>query len=135
MYAHLDQYDQALAHCQRALGLHRESGALGGVADTLDSLGYVYLHLADFTQAKAHYKLAVEAYREIGSLFGVGNSLAGLAEARLGTGEPEAARTSLQEAKAILRSMSSYEIIDLKLRLTKLEKQLIESANHSEQSH
>ena len=55
LYAHLGQYDQALEHCQRALTLHRESGNRGGIADTLDSLGYAYLQLGDLAQAKAHY--------------------------------------------------------------------------------
>jgi tetratricopeptide (TPR) repeat protein len=60
LYAHLGQYDQALTHCQRALGLHGESGHRGGAADTLDSLGFVYLKLGDTVQAKLHYTRAVD---------------------------------------------------------------------------
>ncbi len=59
LYAHLGQYDQALEHCGQALTLHRESGNRGGVADTLDSLGFAYLCLGDRARARNHYEQAI----------------------------------------------------------------------------
>jgi tetratricopeptide (TPR) repeat protein len=120
LYAHLGQYDQALTHCQRALGLHRESGHRGGAADTLDSLGFVYLKLGDHAQAKAHYTRAIEAYREISSPFGEGNSLAGLGDALLAEGDREAAAAAWRESAAILDRLPHALADEVRARLRDL---------------
>jgi tetratricopeptide (TPR) repeat protein len=120
LYAHLGQYDQALVHCQRALGLHRESGHRGGAADTLDSIGFVYLKLGDTAQAKVCYTRAIEAYREITAPFGEGNSLTGLGEVLLAEGDREGAAAAWREAVAVLDGLPHPLADEVRARLREL---------------
>ena len=105
LYAHLGQYDQALNHCQRSLGLHRESGNRGGTADTLDSMGFIYRSLGDFNQAKAYYRQAIDGYRELGVPFGQGNSLNGFGDVLVAEGDHHGAREAYLAAAAILDTL------------------------------
>ena len=45
---------------------NRESGNLGGAADTLDTIAYIQSQLKNLAEATIYYELALEAYRELG---------------------------------------------------------------------
>ena len=64
--AHLGQPDAALWYCRRALDMHTESGSRSGVADTLDSIAFVYGQLADYERSIAHYEQALAMFRLLG---------------------------------------------------------------------
>ena len=84
--AHLGQHEAALRHCRVALDLHRESGSRTGVADTLDSIAYIYGQLGDYRQAIAHYEQALAMYRQIGDPEGEASSLLHLGDVQLAAG-------------------------------------------------
>ncbi len=73
-------------HCRRALELHRESGSRSGVADTLDSIAYIYGRLADYPRAIDHYEQALAMYRHIGDPEGEARSLLHLGDVQLAEG-------------------------------------------------
>jgi DNA-binding SARP family transcriptional activator len=106
LYAKLDDYDLALAHCQRAVGLHREAANRAGMAATLDSIGFVYLQSGDLVKAVDYYRQAIETYRDCGDPFGEAVSLTGLGDTLVAAGDTGPARKAWIEAEGILERLA-----------------------------
>ena len=106
LYAMTGEYDQALAHCERALALYRESSDPSGAAGTLDSIGFIYRKRGDLGQARSFYEQAVAGFREMGEVFGEAQSLDGLGDTLLAIGDADAARAAWIAARKIVDDMS-----------------------------
>ena len=104
-------------HCRRALELHRESGSRSGVADTLDSIAYVYGRLDDYPRAIDHYEQALAMYRHIGDPEGEAGSLLRLGDVQLAEGLPGAARRSWERALALLGKIPGADASEARFRL------------------
>jgi DNA-binding SARP family transcriptional activator/tetratricopeptide (TPR) repeat protein len=117
LYGQLGEHETALAHCRRALGLHRESGNDIGVAVTLDSIGYVYRGLGDYRQSRGYYEQALAADREFGYPLEEALALTGLAETLDALGEPTAARQAWLAAGAIFDRLSHPKADEIRARL------------------
>ena len=120
LYAHLGQYEEALTYCQRSLKFQRQIGHRAGEADTWDSLGYTHSRMNDYEQAAECYSQAVEAFHEIGDRFHEAGSAIGLGDAQLDAGDPAAARTSWEQALAILESIPHQDAAQARSRLAQL---------------
>ena len=120
LYAHLGQCEEALAYCQRSLKFQHEIGHRAGEADTWDSLGYTHSRMHDYAQAAECYSQAVEAFHEIGDRFHEAGSRIGLGDAQLHAGDPAAARTSWEQALAILESIPHQDAGQARARLNQL---------------
>lgn len=121
LYGHLGQFDMALAHCQRAQGLHRESGNRGGQGDSLDIMGYIYRQRADFLQSQAYYQQAIAVFRDYGAPVDEARSVIGLGETLAAAGDPTAARTAWLDAGAILDRLSHPLADDVRAKLAALD--------------
>jgi tetratricopeptide (TPR) repeat protein len=121
MYAHLGQQQQAMAHCQRALGLHREAGSRIGQGDTLVSIGYIYTQLGDFAQARSFYRQALDIFQEIGLPLGEAEALTGLGEALAAEGDVMGARDAWTAAEQILRQLAHPDANEIRAKLAALD--------------
>lgn len=106
LYAMMGEYNEGLAHCERALALYRESCSPSGAAGTLASIGFIYLRRGDLIRARSFYEQAIAAFRELGELFGEAEALDGLGDTMLATGETDAARATWIAAKKIVDDIS-----------------------------
>jgi DNA-binding SARP family transcriptional activator/Tfp pilus assembly protein PilF len=120
-YAMLGQHDQALAHCQRALGLLRESGNSAAMADTLDSLGLIYAKLGDNATAKDYYNRAIELSQELGAPFGEARSLSALGDILSDEGDVAGAREAWLKAFTTLDVLRHPYADDVRARLAALD--------------
>ena len=105
-YACLGQYDQGLAHCQRALSLNRDAGSRVGTAESMRVIGYIHAQRGDFVQARASYKQAVEVFRESGYLVHEAQALISLGDALAAADDAPGAREAWLAAEAILNRIS-----------------------------
>jgi phosphoglycerate dehydrogenase-like enzyme/DNA-binding SARP family transcriptional activator/Tfp pilus assembly protein PilF len=118
--AHLGQPDAALWYCRRALEMHAESGSRTGIADTLDSIAYAHGQLGDHEQAIAHYERALELYRVLGDPEGEATSRLYLGDVQVSAGRPDAARTSWEQALALLSEVPGADTSEASARLRSL---------------
>ncbi|HXL88674.1 MAG TPA: tetratricopeptide repeat protein, partial [Streptosporangiaceae bacterium] len=96
----------------------------GGVADTLDSLGYIYLHMGDLALARTHYDQALEAYRDIGDPLGEAMALDGLGETLAAGDETSGAREAWLGAAALMQQLSRHpEADEVRAKLAALDAQ------------
>jgi tetratricopeptide (TPR) repeat protein len=123
MYAHLGEQQQAMAHCQRALGLHREAGARFGQGDTLVSIGYIYTQIGDFAQARSSYQQALDVFRDIGAPIAEADALTGLGEVLAEEGDVTAARDAWTAAEQILDQFAHPDAVGVRAKLAALEEQ------------
>jgi len=106
LYALTGEYDQALAHCERALALFRKSCNPGEAAETLAGIGFIHRERGDLVKARSFYEQAVAASRELGELFGEARSLDGLGDTLLAAGDADTARAAWIAALKIVDDMS-----------------------------
>lgn len=118
-YAMLGQYDQALAHCQLALALLRESGNSAATADTLDSLGLIYAKLGDNTTAKEYYNRAIELSRELGVPYGEAQSLSALGDVFADEGDTKGACAAWLRALTIMETLRHPRAEKVKAKLVR----------------
>ena len=97
--------------------MHTESGSRTGIADTLDSIAYVYGQLADYEQSIAHYERAHEMYRLLGDPQGEAGSRLHLGDVQLASGQPDAARRSWEQALALLTRIPGADTSEVSERL------------------
>lgn len=98
----LGDFEQALAQFRHALALCRRAGDRQIEAGTLAGLGYVRHNLGQHAQAIACYEQALDIARQTGNGRQQAQVLAYLAKASHAVGDLEVARTTRQEALAIL---------------------------------
>ena len=99
--------------------MHGESGSRTGTADTLDSIAYAYGQLADYEQSVAHYQRAQEMYRLLGDLQGEATSLLHLGDVQQAAGRPDDARSSWEQALALLTQIPGADTGGATSRLTR----------------
>jgi len=88
-----------------------------GLADTLDSIAYIYGRLADCPRAIDHYEQALAMYRHIGDPEGEAGSLLHLGDVQLAEGLSRAARRSWERALALLGKIPGADASEVMLRL------------------
>ena len=84
------------------------------MADTLDSIAFVYTESGDYPRAIDHYEQALAVYRQIGDTHGEALSLLNLGDAQHAASHAEAAGRSWQRALgrfAKLHFRTSYEVV------------------------
>ena len=108
--AHTGQPDAALWYCRRALDMHTEAGSRSGVADTLDSIAFAYGQLADYERSVAHYEQALAMYRLLGYPQGEANTMLDLGDIQLAAGQPDAARRSWEQSRALLAEIPGADL-------------------------
>jgi tetratricopeptide (TPR) repeat protein len=101
LYAELGQYDTALAHCQRGLGLHRESGSRTGVGDALAFIGKINARRGDLVVAEDYYRQAIDVYRDFGAAFDEAEALTDLGQMLAKEGDQDGARYAWLAAQEI----------------------------------
>jgi tetratricopeptide (TPR) repeat protein len=87
------------------------------MADTLDSIAYIYAQLADYDQSIAHYGRAQEMYRLIGDPEAEASSRLHLGDVQLAAGQPDAARRSWQQALTLLTRVPGADVSEVSARL------------------
>jgi tetratricopeptide (TPR) repeat protein len=95
-------HHEALAHCEQALALSRETGDSRTEACTLDSLGYAHYHLANYKQSADYYQQSIVRHREVRSRSHLASVLGHLGDTHAAAGDQSAARAAWQQALAIL---------------------------------
>jgi tetratricopeptide (TPR) repeat protein/transcriptional regulator with XRE-family HTH domain len=96
------EYEQALAHCRRALALCRSDGDRQIEAGTLDGLGYACHHLGRHAEAISCYQRCLAITRETGNSYQQAQVLAHLGDTCHAADDLEAACAAWREALAIL---------------------------------
>jgi tetratricopeptide (TPR) repeat protein len=119
LYGHLGQFDQALAHCQRAHVMHRESGNRGGQGCALDNMAYIYRQRGDFVQSSAYYEQAIAVYRDYGAPVDEARALIRLGESLFAAGDAAPARAAWRQAEAMGR-LSHPLADDVRVKLATL---------------
>jgi DNA-binding SARP family transcriptional activator len=116
-HAQLGDHHQALMRCRQALVLMQQRGDRIGAAGAWDSLGLVHSQLDHHPQARECYRHAVELFHELGARFYEANSLTALGDALHAAGDCRAARTSWQQALAILDQLTHPDAEAVRARL------------------
>jgi len=91
------EYDSALDHCQRALGVCAGTDNKIVMAKIYSRMGSIYHYLADFPAAVAYGQRALEIWRELGYQKRIASSLYNLATASSDTGDRQTARRNLEQ--------------------------------------
>ena len=115
--AHLGQPDAGLWYCRRALDMHDLSGSRSGAADTLDSIAFAHGQMADYKRSIEHYEQALAMYRMIGDPQGEADSCLHLGDIQLACGQPDAARSSWEQALALLDQVPGADRSEVTRRL------------------
>jgi len=121
LYAGLGQYDSALAHCRRGLGLHRESGNRAGVGEALTFMGNITARRGDHAEAKGYFQQALETFRDFGAPFNEADTLTELGQVLAEKGDPEGARDAWLTALDILDRLAHPLADDVRARIAGLE--------------
>ncbi|MEU6036540.1 tetratricopeptide repeat protein [Actinomadura sp. NPDC047616] len=94
----LGRYPTAIVHARRSLGIHRELGDGGGIADAQEILARAHLGLAAYDAALEHAGGALRIRRQIGDMPGVAEALLTLAQVHRRKGAVHAAVSRALEA-------------------------------------
>ncbi|HEX6527813.1 MAG TPA: tetratricopeptide repeat protein [Streptosporangiaceae bacterium] len=120
IYAHLEQYDLGMSHCQRALSLNREVGSRIGTAESMRVIGHIHAQRGERTRARASYEQAVEVFRESGYLVHESQALTELGDILAADGDASGARRVWLEAEAILDRLSHPKAEEVRAKLNGL---------------
>ena len=102
---HQDQSEEALAACEDALALYRESGDAAGVARALGQLGYIHQVRGDPEPASLALAESLTLFRELGDLERISFTLVGLGALAQLSGDLESARGHYEESLEIGRRL------------------------------
>jgi non-specific serine/threonine protein kinase len=94
-------YDQATAFLEEALGLFRDLGDRGGVANVLNTLGVVAYEQEETSRAQALFEEAMGEFRALDNPWGIGVVLANLGRIARGQGNYARASVSFAESLAL----------------------------------
>jgi DNA-binding SARP family transcriptional activator len=100
-YALIGSYEEAIAHCERALAMMREVGVWAWEGAVWDSLGYIHHRRGDYQQAIVCYERALSCAREFADRFNEADSLNNLGDVHRSAGDLAAARRSWTQALRI----------------------------------
>jgi tetratricopeptide (TPR) repeat protein len=117
----LGDHQQALAHCQQALALHRELGNQMGEGETLDSLGHAHRHLGHLRQAIEYYHQSLDLRRKIRHRYEEAATLTHLGDTYHAAGDDDAARDVWKQAQAIFEDLHQPESEQVRQKLWALD--------------
>ncbi|MEA2629040.1 MAG: hypothetical protein QOJ10_1500 [Chloroflexota bacterium] len=100
-YEHLGDLMRAREYSQKAITIHELLSDRLSVAIAQNNLGLVLIRQGHLVQAREHLNGALSIFEETGVELGKSHILLSLAELELDGNEPEAARTRLEEARAL----------------------------------
>ncbi|MGW0792670.1 BTAD domain-containing putative transcriptional regulator [Streptomyces sp. NPDC002911] len=118
------RYDEAVEYCNRALALHAEVGAAGGVAGeaaACDSLGQARHRLGEHSLALGCHRRALSLYRQLGDRILEAAALAHIGDAEHALGHGDAARRAWQDSVAILEEEAHPEAAQAREKLRSLD--------------
>jgi predicted ATPase/class 3 adenylate cyclase len=97
--------DEARAHFQSALAIHRDVGNRHDEGDVLGNLGDLHKEQGRKDEARSHYESALAIHREVGDRRGEGRVLGNLGNLHQEQGRMDEARAHLESALAIHREV------------------------------
>jgi tetratricopeptide (TPR) repeat protein len=128
LYGDLGQYDLGLSHCQRALGLQRETGNRVAMGASMSSIARIHALRGDLARARESYERAVEMLRAVGAPFEEARVLIDLGDTLAADGDGPAAKEAWRAAQAILDRISHPLADQVRSKLASL-------GSHSEPDH
>ncbi|GHF12251.1 SARP family transcriptional regulator [Streptomyces spiralis] len=126
----LGRFDEAGDHLEEALVLLRAMGNRWFEGNVLHLLGAIAHRLRRWEDAVERYHQALEAHRDVGNRWGEGHTLGSLGDVQLGAGEHEAARTSWQQALAILTEFEDPHAAKIREGLHDLDRRMSDARPH-----
>ncbi|GIF20534.1 DNA-binding SARP family transcriptional activator [Actinoplanes tereljensis] len=108
----------ALGHCTEAVSRFTAAGDRRGVAETLDSLGYIHARTDQPDEAVRDYQRAVDIYRELGDRHGQGETLDRMGDAHQAAGRLDEAREAWTQATATLAEIGHPTADAVRAKLT-----------------
>jgi predicted ATPase/class 3 adenylate cyclase len=108
---HQDQTEDALAACEGALALYRESSDDAGIARALSELGYIHQCRGDTMTAARALAEALELFRRLGDLERISFTLVGLGALAHLAGDLASARANYEESLALGRRLGDPNAI------------------------
>jgi tetratricopeptide (TPR) repeat protein len=100
-YEHLGDLMRAHEYSQKAIAIHELLSDRLSVAIAQNNLGLVLIRQGHLVQAREHLNSALRTFEETGIELGKSHILLSLAELELKGNDPDAARTRLEEARAL----------------------------------
>jgi len=100
-YALLGNYEEAIAHCERALAMMREMDASAWEGAIWDTLGYTHHRRGDYEQAVVCYERALDLAREFSDRFNEADTLNNLGDVHRSAGDLAGARRAWTQALRI----------------------------------
>ena len=100
-YEHLGDLMRAREYSQKAITIHELLSDRLSVAIAQNNLGLVLIRQGHLVQAREHLNSALGIFEETGVELGKSHILLSLAELELDNNDPDAARTRLEEARAL----------------------------------
>ena len=102
---HLGRTDEAKAHYEQALAIHREVGNRSSEGSVLGNLGYLHGIQGRMDEARSHYEQALAIHREVGNRRFEGVMLGNLAGPHWSQGRMDEAKAQLEQGLAIAREV------------------------------
>jgi tetratricopeptide (TPR) repeat protein len=118
LHGALGLYEQGLAHCQRAIGLHQEAGNFAAAGSDIETMGDIYRWRGDLGQACTAYRQAIEMHRDAGARFEEAKALAVLGDTLADIGDQPAAVRAWQAAQLILDRLAHPLADEVRAKLT-----------------
>jgi tetratricopeptide (TPR) repeat protein len=100
-YEHLGDLSRAREYSQKAIAIHELLSDRLSVAIAQNNLGLVLIRQGQLVQAREHLNGALRIFDDTGVELGKSHILLSLAELELNGNDPDAARTRLEEARAL----------------------------------
>lgn len=119
-YILMGAHEKALEHCEEAILRSQKLGDPYGEASAQDTLGYALYHLRRYPEAIERFERSLRWFHEIGDRYLESDVLRHLGEARLATGDLDAARAALTAALALLEEGGHPEAEAVRRELRKL---------------
>lgn len=120
-YAQLGRFDEAIDCLEQALTVLRAIGDRWGEGIALDILGTVHRRLRRHDDAVEYYRRALDTHADIGNRWGQAHALGNLGDVHRGAGHSDAARTSWQQALALLDKVDHPDAEEIRGRLRRLD--------------
>lgn len=112
------ELETAIAHCQEALTLQRETGDQLGEAATCDTLGYLHHRLGRHADALTWYHHSLNIHRTLGERYDETVILTHIGDTQHALGDTAAARGSWQQALTILVELGHPDADQLQTKLS-----------------
>ena len=105
IHRRMGEYDQAMAHLERAHRLFARDGDQRGIAGTRDDMGKVHWLRGSYPEALEHYGEALKLRRQLGDRRSIGLSLANIGRVHRDSGNFKEAIAQLRESLDLRRDI------------------------------